>query len=68
MTTERAMAWSLRTAFYGVVAIGVLAGGGYFLLAMAQQSRNWTACINQDHAAAPEVAIAGCDAVSTPSS
>jgi hypothetical protein len=42
MTTERAMAWSLRTAFYGVVAIGVLAGGGYFLLAMAQQSRNWT--------------------------
>jgi cytochrome c-type biogenesis protein CcmH/NrfG len=63
MTTGRAMAWSLRTAFYGVAAIGVLAGGGYFLLTMALQSRNWTACINQDHAAAPDVVIAGCNAV-----
>jgi lipoprotein NlpI len=43
--------------------IGLLAGLGYGVLAITQQSRNWDACVRDDHAAALDADIAACDAV-----
>jgi lipoprotein NlpI len=58
------MAWSLRrAAIGGFAAIGILVPAGYFFLSMAQQSRNWTACMNAGDTVAPDLAIAGCTAV-----
>jgi lipoprotein NlpI len=58
------MAWSQRrAAIGGFAAIGTLFLAGYFFLSMAQQSRNWAACVNADHAVAPDLTIAGCTAV-----